>query len=128
MNGFDLAPTRTTPKVSISAQEGKLELKGKSSPESSIDFYSLVIEKLKVIFDGYEGVLNSNIAFEYINTSTTKCLFDLLGVLKSMHGDRLVVNWYYEEGDDDMLETGEDFEDVLELKFNFFAVPDLDEV
>ena len=31
------------------------------------------------------------------------------------------VNWYYEEEDEDMLETGEDIADLLDLDFNFIS-------
>jgi hypothetical protein len=33
---------------------------------------------------------------------------------------RLSVNWYFEEGDDDIMERGEYYESILEFKFNFF--------
>ena len=34
-------------------------------------------------------------------------------------GKTITINWYYEEGDDDMMEAGEDYSDLLDLDFNF---------
>jgi hypothetical protein len=32
-----------------------------------------------------------------------------------------VVNWYYEEDDEDMLEAGEDYDEIIELPFRLIA-------
>jgi hypothetical protein len=40
------------------------------------------------------------------------------------NGKELTVNWFYEEGDDDMMEAGEDFCDLLDLDFNFIEIED----
>jgi hypothetical protein len=34
-------------------------------------------------------------------------------------GHKLTINWYYEEGDDDIMERGEYYESILDTKFNF---------
>ncbi len=34
-------------------------------------------------------------------------------------GRDLKVNWYYEEGDDDILERGEYYSSILDLEINF---------
>ena len=39
-------------------------------------------------------------------------------------GKELVVNWFFEEGDDDMMEAGEDYCDLLDLEFNFIEIED----
>jgi hypothetical protein len=31
------------------------------------------------------------------------------------------INWYYEKDDDDILETGEEFKDDIEVPFNLFS-------
>jgi hypothetical protein len=34
------------------------------------------------------------------------------------------VNWYYEEGDEDILEKGEDISSALDIPFNFIMISD----
>ena len=63
----------------------------------------------------------ANFKFEYFNTSSSKCLFDIfrkLNIVKESGFD-LSINWYYEEDDEDMLEAGEDYADLLGIEFNY---------
>jgi hypothetical protein len=34
-------------------------------------------------------------------------------------GNKVEINWYYEEGDDEILESGEEISDMLGYQFNF---------
>ncbi len=116
-----IEPTRTTPLVNFDPDEGILEMKGRSSPENSIEFYQKVLDNLdEYAFSGGDQ-FTANIAFEYFNTSSSKCLFDVFKRLSKIEdsGKTITINWYYEEGDDDMMEAGEDYSDLLDLDFNF---------
>jgi hypothetical protein len=35
---------------------------------------------------------------------------------------KYIINWYYEEGDEDILERGEYFSSVLNIPFNFIRI------
>ena len=116
-----IEPTRTTPLIKFDPDEGVLEMKGRSSPENSIQFYQKVIDNLdEYVFSGGDQ-FTANIAFEYFNTSSSKCLFDVFKRLSKIEdsGKTITINWFYEEGDDDMMEAGEDYSDLLDLDFNF---------
>lgn len=119
-----IEPTRTTPLIKFDPDEGLLEMKGRSSPENSIQFYQRILENLDQFADSTMDELTANIAFEYFNTSSSKCLFDVFKRLSKIEtkGKRITINWYYEEGDDDMMEAGEDYSDLLDLDFNFFEI------
>lgn len=120
------APTKVSPLFILNRESAKVEIKGKSTPESSIELYYPIIERIKEIFKGFSGTITIDIALEYINTSSSKCLFDLLKTVKRLEGVAVEVNWYHEEGDEDMVETGEDYEDVLDLKFTYIPVADVE--
>jgi hypothetical protein len=70
--------------------------------------------------------LKANIYFEYFNTSSSKCLFDLFRKLSLIDqtGRNVVINWHYESWDEDMLESGEDYKDLLSLEFNLIEIED----
>ena len=36
---------------------------------------------------------------------------------------KFMVNWYYDEGDEDILEKGEYISSVVEVPFNFIMIP-----
>ena len=119
-----IEPTRATPYVRLDAQEGILAFKGRSSPGSSLDFYYPIMSGIDKAYTGGLSSLTANFEFEYFNTSSSKCLFDILKRLANFkqNGMQVQVNWYYEEEDEDMRETGEDYEDVLGLPFNYITV------
>ncbi|MGB3466814.1 MAG: DUF1987 domain-containing protein [Cyclobacteriaceae bacterium] len=124
MEKIFLEPTKVTPLVNFDPNEGILELKGRSSPENSIQFYAKIIEGLEEFIVSGEGEFVATFAFEYFNTSSSKCLFDVFKRLSKIDaaGKDLTINWYYEEDDDDMMEAGEDYSDLLGLDFNFMEI------
>jgi len=119
-----IEPTKVTPFVQIDARRGLLEFKGRSSPSASLEFYSPIMTNIERIFSNGCNSITAEFAFEYFNTSSSKCLFDILKRLAKIQekGTDVQVNWYYEEEDEDMRETGEDYEDVLGLSFNYIEV------
>ena len=62
-----------------------------------------------------------NFKMDYFNTSSTKILLDLMIMFKeiSKNGKMLIINWYFEEEDEDMLEAGDGFSKMLRFPFNF---------
>lgn len=116
-----MRPTRITPLVYFDPDRALLELRGKSSPENSIQFYKRLLIALERYAHFGTKDITANFKFEYFNTSSSKCLFDAFKRLIKVRqrGLALTINWYYEEFDDDMLEAGEDYSDLLGYKFNF---------
>ena len=57
------------------------------------------------------------IRLEYFNTSSSKCLIDIFRKLEKLHQPhaQVQVAWYYEEDDEDMKESGEDFRDLVSM-------------
>jgi hypothetical protein len=100
---------------------GHLEIKGKSSPENSIEFFNNIYNGLDDFAKAGLPEFKFNVALQYFNTSSAKCLFDIFRKLITLSKNltKVEVNWFYEEGDDDMLESGEDYSEVTGLKFNF---------
>lgn len=121
MEKLIIRPTRITPLIYFDPNRGLLELRGKSSPENSIQFYSQLIKDLEEFGRTAKQNLIANFKFEYFNTSSSKCLFDIFRKLNAVkdNGYELSINWYYEEDDEDMLEAGEDYADLLGIEFNY---------
>tara|TARA_B100001245_G_C22827207_1_gene397926 strand:- start:271 stop:651 length:381 start_codon:yes stop_codon:yes gene_type:complete len=124
MIDLQIEATKTSPFIMLDSENKKIELKGKSTPENAVQFYYPVINNIKKLFSEVTGEIQVHFALEYFNTSSSKCLFDMLKVLKALeeHERTIIVNWYYEEDDEDMIETGEDFEDLLGLTFNYIEL------
>ncbi|MDH5610145.1 MAG: DUF1987 domain-containing protein [Cyclobacteriaceae bacterium] len=120
---IEIEPSQSTPKVILDYQQKVLTIRGRSSPESTQNFYSRVYEMLDDYFQTQSTELTFNMELVYFNTSSGKCLFDVFRQLSSRKDNMTIhVNWHYEEDDDDMLETGEDFADASGLPFKFVTL------
>ncbi len=118
--------TPKTPSVSMNPQTGVIEIKGRSIPENSIEFYKPVVDWLEEYAKGPAPKTVVNVQLEYFNTSSSKCILDVfkkLEVLKKDQND-VVINWYYEEDDEDMLEAGEDYESIIKVPFKMIQIVD----
>lgn len=117
MEQIKIQPTRNTPAVLLDTSKGVFKLFGRSSPENSIQFY----EPVRSALASTNGIskMDVRIKMEYFNTSSSKCIYDLLKEVKSLKdkGIDVIVRWYYDEDDDDMLEAGEDYSDLLGIPF-----------
>jgi len=114
-----IRPTRDTPAVYFDPDKGIFKMFGRSLPENSLKFWTPILYHLE------KGVTSSTldvrVKMEYYNTSSSKCVFDLFRVFKSIEdkGVQLSIRWYYEEYDEDMLEAGEDYKNLLNLPIKF---------
>ncbi len=118
---YIIEPTRTTPFVSIDKESGIFEMKGVSSPENTIEFFNPIFKEVET----YDlDRLEFNMALEYFNTSSSKCIFQLLKSVKKLSaaGKQVVINWIYDEEDEDMREVGEDYCDLLDLEMNYMTI------
>lgn len=127
MEKIFIEPTRVTPLVNFDPSQGLLEIKGRSSPENSILFYQKIIDALDSFAGSSHPDFTANFSFEYFNTSSSKCLFDVFKKLGHLNeqGKAVKINWYYEEDDEDMMEAGEDYADLLDLDFNFVEIEEI---
>ena len=121
MEKLIIRPTRITPLIYFDPERGLLELRGKSSPENAIQFYAKLLSSLEEFGRNGKHNLVANFKFEYFNTSSSKCIFDIFKKINLVQeqGYKLSINWFYEEDDEDMMEAGEDYSDLLGTEFNY---------
>ncbi len=127
MENIILDGTAKTPSVSFDFSRGVLELKGRSIPENSVEFYKPLNEWVVDYLDSPKGKTLVEIKLEYFNTSSSKCILDLFKQLEvlSQKGAEVYVNWYFEQDDEDMQEAGEDFQAILKIPFNMIEVEEI---
>jgi SiaC family regulatory phosphoprotein len=115
MENFYLEETSKTPKLSFDQKTGKFLMSGRSIPENSIEFYRPLFEWL----DDYVKIPSDKTIFdiklEYFNTSSSKCLVEIFRRLEKISDNSVVINWFYEEDDEDMQESGEDFKEIIDI-------------
>ena len=126
MELISIEGTPKTPTVHLDPNTGVISIKGRSIPENSIEFYKPVVDWLDQYGQEPKELTTVNIQLEYFNTSSSKCILDVFKKLESLKKDRneVVINWYYEEDDEDMLEAGEDYESIIRVPFKMIEIVD----
>ncbi len=121
MNNLLIVSTKKTPEVSFNV-DGRLKISGRSIPEDPTKFYDQLFEWIYFYCQEPSDITTLDIELEYFNSGSSKAILHILRALVDIakNGKRLSVNWYYEEGDDDIMERGEYYESILDFKFNFF--------
>lgn len=126
MESLIIDGTTKTPDVNFNAEKGILEVKGRSIPENSIEFYKPLVDWLEEYAQGPLAKTQVNVHLEYFNTSSSKCILDVFKKLETIHKNKydVQINWYYEEDDEDMLEAGEDYESIIRVPFKMIEIVD----
>ena len=66
-----------TPSITFNPNTGVLEIKGKSIPENSLEFYKPIFEWLEVYSKTPAANTEVHVRMDYFNTSSSKCLLDI---------------------------------------------------
>jgi hypothetical protein len=119
MDILDIKATNDTPRVIFDPENDIFEISGRSLPEDVVTFYQPVIDWL----DEYVRLPNEKTEFVfkyiYFNTATSKLIQDILIRLEQIYetGNDVVVIWYYEQDDEDMMDLGEEFKEYVDIPF-----------
>ncbi|MGP8215569.1 MAG: DUF1987 domain-containing protein [Bacteroidia bacterium] len=124
MDLINIESTSTSPSVKFDAKQGKLEIAGKSIPDDAVNFFKPLVDSLEQYASNPVPSMEVDVKLEYFNTASSKCILMVLNQLKTMqqHGCNVVINWYYEEDDEDMQEAGVDYQAIVNLTFNMKPV------
>ncbi|MGZ4038461.1 MAG: DUF1987 domain-containing protein [Bacteroidia bacterium] len=124
MEKYLIEGTPKTPTISFDLASGVLEIKGRSIPENSIEFYKPLVDALDKYAGSAKPATNVIIQLEYFNTSSSKCILDVFKKLENINkgGSTVTINWHYEEDDEDMLEAGEDYQAIINVPFKMVQV------
>ena len=120
MEPVTIEGTRKTPDVHLDP-EGKIRLGGRSIPEDASKFYEKILDWVVDYCSSPKDTTTIDIELEYFNSGSAKYVMQILRELSELISDnkKVDVNWYYEEGDDDILERGEYYATILNLDINF---------
>jgi len=91
----------------------KLELVGRSIPENPELIFRRLDDWITLHFEKNKD-LNVTIQLEYINSGSSKYLYEILKRLTGFgrSGNTVKLQWLYEEDDEAMLELGEHYRDT----------------
>jgi hypothetical protein len=117
--------TKRTPFVVVDFTAGLIELRGNSIPENPSEFFIRIDKALNEYVKAPAPKTTANISLNIFNTSTSKWLLYLLLRLKELakpEKQEVIINWYYEKGDDDSLEAGKGFMTLMRFPINLLEM------
>jgi|SRR6056297_2325174 len=119
MEDIFLKKTFNSPLVEFSASSGELNMEGRSIPEDPGEFFERLIDWLNEYFNDPADETVMNIKLEYINSGSSKYMLELLRILKENHakGHKVLVKWFFEEGDESIEELGQHYEQTMQIPF-----------
>jgi hypothetical protein len=117
MENLVIEGSAKTPVVNFNASTGILEISGRSIPENSVEFYKPMVDWIEAYGAAPQAKTELLFKLEYFNTSSSKCILDLFRKLEKLFqaGNNTVIKWYYDEDDEDMQESGEDFKAIMSV-------------
>jgi hypothetical protein len=123
MEELKILPEKNTPEVILNPN-GIIKIRGRSIHENVTDFFSPVENWVSSYIEDPADVTCVDISLEYFNSASAKVFIHLLQKITyvALKNKKYIFNWYYEDGDDDILERGEYFSSILDVPFNFIKL------
>ena len=123
MMELNIARTTSTPEIRFDPAEGTLAVTGESYPENSFDFYAPVMDWLTANLSSMSG-LTLVVSVTYMNSSSIKCMLDILDVMEEAHagGKKVSVVWNCEKDNPRALDLAEEFRSEVTIPFLVNAV------
>lgn len=124
-NRKKISPSRNTPEV-ILDPNGLIKLTGKLIPENAEDFFKPIGEWTDEYLCDPADTTIVEICLDYINSAGTKYLLHIMHQIAHIflreNKKKLIINWYYYDEDEDILEKGRLFSLELDVPFNFIKI------
>jgi hypothetical protein len=120
-----ILPTKITPEISLNPK-GIIKIKGRSMSGNVTEF----TKQLKDLIDEYicnpAELTSVDVYLEYFDEINLGIYFSLFRKIESikLKNKKYMINWFYEEGDEDILEKGENISSALDIPFNFIMIRD----
>ncbi|MCC6840743.1 MAG: DUF1987 domain-containing protein [Flavobacteriales bacterium] len=119
--------TSTSPEVQLDLERGTIDITGRSLPANGELFYERVYRWLDEYLKQPCDRTTVNMRLDYMDTSSSKHFYNIFDRLSAANeqGGNVCVNWHFETGDEEMAETGKDYQSFFPIEFQFIEVRDL---
>lgn len=112
--------TEDSPLVELNGEKGEISISGRSLPEDAFSFYAPVMDWICDYVKSPKPESVFIFRLEYFNTASAKQIFKIVGLANDLaKKGKVTVKWYYDEGDRDMLSSGERFSKLTQLPFEY---------
>jgi len=127
MEPLQIAATEESPGINFDKENNKFLIFGKSFPEEVKKFYNPVIFWLEEYVKEPNEESSFEFRLEYFNSATSTIILEIFYILERIIADankKAKIVWNYLEVDDDMLETGQEYEEMIKIPFEYKIIKD----
>lgn len=121
MKRLEISPSNNTPHIILDVDANNILIEGKSFPEDSKEFYRPVIEWMDELKTTSPPKINICFNLFYLSSSSIISIkqFLMKAVEIANGGAQITIVWSYDEDDDDIKKTGEDYQKLTKLNFEY---------
>ena len=122
LNDFNLLPTKDTPGFFLNP-DGMLKVCGRGLYQNETEDIKQVMNWIDEYISNPAETTCLIIAFEYLNSFSATIIVSLLRKLTTvlLPSNKLVIQWYYEEDDEAMVEQGECISSTFNIPMDFIC-------
>ena len=118
---YQFGGSKDTPTIILDETTNVFSIHGASFAENPTSVYNPVLEWVDTHLPLIENELKCEFDFHYLNSSSKRAAYEVMKKLEGYLsiGKKITVLWYFDRFDDDMLEQGQEYNDILDLPFKF---------
>ena len=123
MDKLSSAGSNDTPIINFDPDSGMLFIGGSSLPENVLEVFQPVSDWLTEYIKDPKPETEIEFAFEYLNTASSHMVMQIMEKILALKEKckKLTINWFYDAGDQDMRDFGEELSELTRLKINLIA-------
>ena len=123
MKEVRIQPTKNSPEIVLNP-DGLIKIRGRSIHENAAEFYEPIELWVSEYVESPDDLTRVEVSLEYFNSASARMFITIFQkiTLVTLKNKKYVFNWYYEDGDEDILERGEYFASILDIPINFIKI------
>jgi hypothetical protein len=123
MEILKIESTEDSPRIILDRESNILEISGRSLPEDVNTFYEPMMSWMEEYAKDPLDVTVFNFKLTYFNTASSKIILDILTRFEEMieKGYKVMVRWHYQEEDEDMMDAGEEYSEMVDVPFEMVS-------
>jgi hypothetical protein len=123
MEALIIKGTEDSPSITLDLNADIMELAGRSLPEDVNTFYEPVLSWIEEYARNPLPSTVFNFKLSYFNTASSKVILDILTQFEEMieDGHKVLVRWHYPAEDEDMMEAGEEYAEMVDVPFEMVS-------
>ncbi len=127
MEPLIIAAKEESPGINFDKEEGKFLMFGKSYPEEVRKYFDPVILWIEEYIQNPNEETLFEIRLQYYNSASSTMLLEIFYTLEKIiteKNKKISIFWNYLEIDDDMLDHGKEYAELLKIPFHYNVIED----